>query len=168
MSGILYYSIRHAFSLLMHRRDPAPVEDGKAEEIQTLADFVLFSQRSCMLRLSSKLVRAKVSYPQFSLLAYLTDGNSLSMSSIARIMGHSTAATTGMVDKLQELGYLTRSTASSDRRKVMVRATRSGAAFVDKIRSAIAEDLAALMELPDEERRLSSAARAVRKALPRS
>ncbi len=121
-----------------------------------------------MLRLSSKLVRAKVSYPQFSLLAYLTDGNSLSMSSIARIMGHSTAATTGMVDKLQELGYLTRSTASSDRRKVMVRTTRSGAAFVDKIRSAIAEDLAALMELPDEERRLSSAARAVRKALPRS
>ena len=41
-------------------------------------------------------------YPQFFLLTYLASEDFLSMSSIAQKMGHSTAAATGMVDKLQE------------------------------------------------------------------
>lgn len=48
------------------------------------------------------------------------------MSSIAQKMGHSTAAATGMVDKLQEMGYLKRMSAAKDRRKIMVAITQEG------------------------------------------
>lgn len=37
-----------------------------SEEANKLADFILFTQRSCILNLSSELNEGKVSYPQFS------------------------------------------------------------------------------------------------------
>lgn len=114
-------------------------------EVQHLADFVLFSQRSCILRLSPILNQGKVSYPQFFLLAYLAEEECLSMSSIAKMMGHSTAAATGMVDKLQELGHLKRFTAASDRRKIMVKITEQGRALVEDMRRNIAQDLSRMM-----------------------
>ena len=98
--------------------------------MQQLTDFVLFSQRSCILRLSPALTKDKISFPQFFLLAYLAEEECLSMSNIAKMMGHSTAAATGMIDKLQELGHLKRYTAASDRRKIMVRITEQGRALV--------------------------------------
>lgn len=49
------------------------------------------------------------------------------MSSIAQKMGHSTAAATGMVDKLQEMGYLKRMSAAKDRRKSWSPSPRKGA-----------------------------------------
>lgn len=127
-------------------------------DVQTLADFVLFSQRSCILRLSANLNRDKISYPQFFLLAYLAEEDCLSMSSIAKMMGHSTAAATGMVDKLQELGYISRATAASDRRKIMVRITKAGSALVERMRSNIAQDLAAIMSEDDQTREETAAA----------
>lgn len=116
-----------------------------AHDAQVLADFILFSQRSCILRLSSELSQDKISYPQFFLLAYLASEDCLSMSSIAKMMGHSTAASTGMVDKLQELGLTARTSAVSDRRKIMVRITKQGAELVERMRANIARDLADIM-----------------------
>lgn len=115
------------------------------DEAQRLADFVLFSQRNCILRLSPELTQGKISYPQFFLLAYLAEEGQLSMSSIARMMGHSTAAATGMVDKLQDLGHLRRFTAAADRRKIMVRITEQGRELIERMRGNIAKDLASLM-----------------------
>lgn len=120
------------------------------DEAQRLADFVLFSQRNCILRLAPELTQGKISYPQFFLLAYLAEEDQLSMSSIARIMGHSTAAATGMVDKLQELGHIQRFTAASDRRKIMVRITEQGRGLIERMRSNIARDLASLMAKADQ------------------
>lgn len=127
------------------------------EEAGKLADFVLFSQRSCILRLSSQLNRDKVSYPQFFLLAYLAEEECLSMSSIAQMMGHSTAAATGMVDKLQELGHLKRFTATADRRKIVVRITEQGRALVERMRGNIARDLADMMAKNETEPELDHA-----------
>ncbi len=116
-----------------------------SKEAQKLADFVLFSQRSCVLRLSPELVKEKLSYPQFFLLAYLAEEEGLSMSNIAKMMGHSTAAATGMIDKLQELGYIHRSTAAADRRKVLVRITEKGMTIVQHMRNNLVEDIAAML-----------------------
>lgn len=127
------------------------------EEAGKLADFVLFSQRSCILRLSSQLNRDRVSYPQFFLLAYLAEEECLSMSSIAQMMGHSTAAATGMVDKLQELGHLKRFTAAADRRKIVVRITEQGRALVERMRGNIARDLADMMAKNEAEPELNHA-----------
>ena len=119
------------------------------EEARDLTDFIMFSQSKVILRLSPELAQGKVSYPQFFLLTYLTEEDSLTISNIARMMGHSTAAATGMVDKLEEMGYVTRFQASADRRKTMVRITREGSQLVERMRTNIAKDLALLMHNQD-------------------
>ena len=116
-----------------------------------LADFVLFTQRSCILNLSNELNRGNISFPQFFLLAYLSSEDYLTMSDIAKKMGHSTAAATGLVDRLEKLGYVERVHAAEDRRKIMVRITHKGTELVVHMRKEIAADLADIMSEMDEE-----------------
>ena len=116
-----------------------------------LADFVLFTQRSCILNLSKELSRDNLSYPQFFLLTYLSSEEYLTMTDIAKKMGHSTAAATGLVDRLEKLGYVERTHASEDRRKIMVRITAKGVEIVSKMRKEIANDLADILSNMDED-----------------
>jgi DNA-binding MarR family transcriptional regulator len=116
-----------------------------------LADFVLFTQRSCILNLSSELNKGNVSFPQFFLLTYLSSEEYLTMSDIAKKMGHSTAAATGLVDRLEKLNYVERVHAAEDRRKIMVRITKKGVELVAKMRSEIANDLATILSDMDED-----------------
>ena len=116
-----------------------------------LADFVLFTQRSCILNLSNELNRGNISFPQFFLLAYLSSEDYLTMSDIAKKMGHSTAAATGLVDRLEKLGYVERIHAAEDRRKIMVRITNKGTELVAHMRKEIASNLADIMSEMDEE-----------------
>lgn len=119
------------------------------DEARSLTDFIMYSQRNFILRLSPELTQGKVSFPQFFLLAYLEEEECLSMTSIARMMGHSTAAATGMVDKLEEMGHLKRFTAAVDRRKTMVRITDRGRDLVARMRSSIARDVSSMMAEDD-------------------
>lgn len=116
-----------------------------------LADFVLFTQRSCILNLSSELNKGNVSFPQFFLLTYLSSEEYLTMSDIAKKMGHSTAAATGLVDRLEKLHYVERVHAAEDRRKIMVRITQKGIELVSKMRKEIASDLAGILAGMDED-----------------
>lgn len=116
-----------------------------------LADFVLFTQRSCILNLSSELHRGNISFPQFFLLAYLSSEDYLTMSDIAKKMGHSTAAATGLVDRLEKLSYVERMHAAEDRRKIMVRITQKGTELVARMRGEIASNLSDVMSEMDEE-----------------
>lgn len=116
-----------------------------------LADFVLFTQRSCILNLSPELNKGNVSFPQFFLLTYLSSEEYLTMSDIAKKMGHSTAAATGLVDRLEKLAYVERVHAAEDRRKIMVRITSKGIDLVSKMRSEIATDLAGILADLDED-----------------
>ena len=116
-----------------------------------LADFVLFTQRSCILNLSTELNKGNISFPQFFLLTYLSSEEYLTMSDIAKKMGHSTAAATGLVDRLEKLTYVERTHASEDRRKIMVRITPKGVELVAKMRTEIANDLAGILADMDED-----------------
>lgn len=116
-----------------------------------LADFVLFTQRSCILNLSTELNKGNISFPQFFLLTYLSSEEYLTMSDIAKKMGHSTAAATGLVDRLEKLSYVERMHAAEDRRKIMVRITAKGVELVSKMRSEIANDLAGILSSMDED-----------------
>ena len=111
-----------------------------------VADFILFSQREFLLNLSKDLSRGNVSFAQFYLMSYLSTSRELTMTDIARKMGHSTAAATGLVDRLEKLGYLERMHASDDRRKVMVRITTKGMELVAKLRAALQNRVAEAME----------------------
>ena len=60
-------------------------------------------------------------------------------------MGHSTAAATGLVDRLEKLGYVQRLHAAEDRRKVMVQITRKGLELVTRLRDVIASNISDAM-----------------------
>src|SRR5688572_20209188 len=108
-----------------------------AKDHAKLADFILFSQREFLLNLSRELNRDNISFAQFFLLGYLATSKDLTMTDIARKMGHSTAAATGLVDRLEKLGYMERTHAVDDRRKVMVRVTAKGLDLVSRLRDEL-------------------------------
>lgn len=112
----------------------------------------MFLQRSFMAQLCDELSRGQVSFPQFFLLGHIGSHASLSMSEIAGMMNHTTAAATGLVDRLENLGYVQRMHAQLDRRKVLVKITPLGAELVSRIREDVVGNLAKVMEqlLPEE------------------
>jgi DNA-binding MarR family transcriptional regulator len=130
------------------------VEDSKQtirKDASRLADFIMFTQRSFLLNLSKELNKGNVSFPQFFLLGYLANEDFLTMTDISKKMGHSTAAATGLVDRLEKLGYVQRLHASDDRRKVMVQITRKGIDLVERIREEIVTSLVDLMDDLDKD-----------------
>lgn len=110
-----------------------------------VADFILFSQREFLLNLSKDLSRGNISFAQFYLMSYLCTSKELTMTDIARKMGHSTAAATGLVDRLEKLGYVERMHAADDRRKVLVRITQKGVELVNRLRGALQDRVAEAM-----------------------
>lgn len=106
-----------------------------------------------MLHLSKELAPGNVSFPQFFLLTYLEQKEVLTMSAIAQKMGHTTAAASGLVARLENLGYVVRSSAREDRRKVMVCITPKGSALVRRIREEMMGNLTKVMQhlSPDEQ-----------------
>ncbi len=76
------------------------------------------------------------------------------MTAIAQKMGHTTAAASGLVARLENLGYLVRSVASEDRRKVMVCITPKGSALVRRIREEMVGNIMKIMQYlaPDEQK----------------
>lgn len=117
--------------------DPAATEE--------LADVLLAMQRCFLGSLSHELGRGGMSFPQFLLLSALAQGDQLSMSDIARRLGHTTAAATGLVDRLEKLRYVARAHASDDRRRVLVSATAKGLALFARIRRDMTGNLSALL-----------------------
>ena len=67
------------------------------------------------------------------------------MSAIAQKMGHTTAAASGLVARLENLGYVVRTIAREDRRKVLVCITDKGSALVRRIREEMVGNLMKIM-----------------------
>jgi DNA-binding MarR family transcriptional regulator len=123
-------------------------------DAEQLSYIVLEMQRCFMLHLCKELAPGNVSFPQFFLLAYLDRKEVLSMSEIAKKMGHTTAAASGLVARLENLRYVMRSAAREDRRKVMVCITPKGSALVRRIREEVVGNLMKILNhlTPDEQK----------------
>ncbi len=130
-----------------------PTDQIRADAEQ-LSHIVLEMQRCFVLHLCKELAPGNVSFPQFFLLAYLDQKEVLTMSAIARKMGHTTAAASGLVARLENLDYVMRSSAREDRRKVMVCITPKGSALVRRIREEMVGNLMKILEhlTPDEQK----------------
>src|SRR5271170_38067 len=98
------------------------------EDAERLADILTSLQRKFLANLSKELSRGNVSFPRYCLLGYLCQSKFLTRSQIAQKMGHTTAAATGLVDRLENLGFVERSHVIEDRRKIMVKITKHGSA----------------------------------------
>jgi len=120
---------------------------------ERLADIIMVLQRCFIQRLSKRLSPGQISFPQYFLLAHIAGTEGLSMTEIAGRMSHSTAAATGLVDRLENLGFVQRVAWARDRRKVLVRITRKGGVLVEKIRRDIIDNLEKIMNQlsPDEQ-----------------
>src|SRR3989440_5030402 len=130
-------------------RSPA---DQIRADAERLSHIILEMQRCFVLQLSKELAPGNVSFPQFFLLTYLNQKEVLTMSAIAQRMGHTTAAASGLVARLENLGYVMRSSAREDRRKVMVCITPKGSALVRRMREEMMGNLSKVMQhlTPDE------------------
>ena len=117
-----------------------PSEQIRADA-ERLSHIVLEMQRCFVLRLCKELAPGNVSFPQFFLLAYLDQKEVLTMSAIAKKMGHTTAAASGLV-------------ARDDRRKVMVCITPKGSTLVRRIREEMVGNLMKILQhlTPDEQK----------------
>jgi DNA-binding MarR family transcriptional regulator len=131
----------------------APPNEFRADA-ERLSNIVLEMQRCFVLHLCKELAPGNVSFPQFFLLAYLDQKEVLTMTAIAQKMGHTTAAASGLVARLENLGMVVRSIARDDRRKVMVCITPKGSALVRRIRQEMVGNLMKIMEYlsPDEQK----------------
>ena len=114
-------------------------------DAERLSHIIMEMQRCFVLHLCKELAPGGVSFPQFFLLAALDQKEVLTMSAIAQKMGHTTAAASGLVDRLENLGYVVRSSAREDRRKVMVCITPKGSALVRRIREEMVGNLMKVM-----------------------
>ncbi|MBV9644716.1 MAG: MarR family transcriptional regulator [Verrucomicrobia bacterium] len=112
---------------------------------EELAEIVMHMQRKFLHNLSEELGHGSVSFPQYFLLGCLEKQEMITMSGIASRMGHTTAAATGLVDRLEKLGYVQRSHALDDRRKVMVRITKKGSGLVAEIRKDMVDKIMTLL-----------------------
>jgi len=114
-------------------------------DAERLSHIIMEMQRCFLLHLCKELAPGNVSFSQYFLLAALDQKEVLTMSAIAQKMGHTTAAASGLVARLENLGYVMRSHASDDRRKVMVCITPRGTALVRRIREEMVCNLMKMM-----------------------
>lgn len=123
-------------------------------DAERLADIFAVLQRCFLLRLSKDLAKGNVSFPQYLLLGFLVQSEQLTMTEVAQRMGHTTAAATGLVDRLEKLGLARRTHARDDRRKVLVQPTPEGSALVTSVRDDMVDNLLKLMEAlePEEQK----------------
>lgn len=83
-----------------------------------------------------------LSFKQAMLLMQIPaiSGRELTMTNVSRMMGISTAAGTGMVDRLETLGHTFRFHSEQDRRKVMVCLTEKGATLTKEIKNILEKE----------------------------
>jgi DNA-binding MarR family transcriptional regulator len=123
-------------------------------DAERLAEILTSLQRCLILNISKELARGNVSFPQYCLLGFLSQQPHLTMTEIAQRMGHTTAAATGLVDRLEKLGHVRRLHAQDDRRKILVEVTESGTALVGEVRDDMVGNILKIMELlePSEQK----------------
>ncbi|MEP7071521.1 MAG: MarR family transcriptional regulator, partial [Verrucomicrobiota bacterium] len=114
-------------------------------DAERLSFIIMEMQRCFLLRLSKELAGGDISFAQYFSLAALDHKEVLTMSAIAQKMGHTTAAASGLVARLESSGYVTRAIPPDDRRKVLVCITPKGSALVRRIREDVVENLMKLM-----------------------
>ena len=81
----------------------------------------------------TELYKGKITLPQFLILGFLHNNGDSKMCGIAKFMSVTTAAMTGMVDRLEKYGYVKRGHDPKDRRIIKIILTQKGMDLIKKI-----------------------------------
>lgn len=84
-------------------------------------------------RQANELYKGKITLPQFLILEFLSREGEPKMSALAHFMGVTTAAMTGIGERLVRDGYVVRVSDSRDRRIIRIKITPKGYELVKKI-----------------------------------
>lgn len=84
-------------------------------------------------RQAKELYTGKITLPQFLILDYLVKNDAAKMSDLARFMQVSTAAATGIVERLVRDKYVLRQSEPKDRRVIKIKITTKGMELVRKV-----------------------------------
>lgn len=104
-----------------------------------IADFrATMSQLKCAS--SEKLLRLGVSMAQLHIMFTLQRADEMTMSHLADVLNVSFSNATGLIDRLEERGFIERSRVPSDRRIVLVRLTPAGETMLGEV-DALSADL---------------------------
>jgi len=80
-----------------------------------------------------EIYKGKITLPQILIMEFLNKRGESKMTDIAQFMGVTTAAMTGIIDRLVKSGYVIRSHEPGDRRIVMIKPTAKGAGLAKKV-----------------------------------
>jgi DNA-binding MarR family transcriptional regulator len=111
-------TIRHPDSLPEGSADPDIIE-------RIIVDFrAAMSQMKCAA--SDRLVRLGISMAQLNIMYTLQRSGEMTMSHLADVLNVSLSSATGLVDRMEERGFVERSRVPEDRRVVLVRIAPGG------------------------------------------
>jgi DNA-binding MarR family transcriptional regulator len=117
-------------------RTPIAADDPYAPII---ADFrAAMAQIKCAS--SERLVRLGISMAQLHILYTLQRNGEMPMSRLADVLNVSVSNATGLIDRIEERGFVERTRVPEDRRIVMIRVTDAGRRMLEEV-DAISTDL---------------------------
>lgn len=126
--------------------DVTRIDDQTKDRI--IADF-----RGAMAELrcigSEKLVRVGISMTQLHVMSMLERHGDMAMSRLAEMIDVSLSSATGLVDRMEERGYLERLRVPDDRRVVLVRISETGRKLLDEIEVLRTEMLRTVLDRMD-------------------
>jgi MarR family transcriptional regulator, lower aerobic nicotinate degradation pathway regulator len=142
--------------------DRAPFPTEPAAQLSTVDGLAQLSFLTLGL-LERRAGEHRISVIQTRLLGVLRD-RTPTMNELATLLGLDKSSATGLVDRAERRGLVTRVPSSSDRRVVLVDLTDAGRALVSEVSAGFEADVATLLErLPPADR--SSLARLVSRLL---
>jgi len=97
------------------------------------------ASRQIGLHLTVPCEAAGVSGAEGHLLSYLRSYGPCSIATLLKVFGHKPSTATSMIQRLVDRGLVARSASEEDRRVVMVRLTRKGAAAADRLRRVLVD-----------------------------
>lgn len=101
---------------------------------------------------SERLVRQGISMTQWHVLHLLDRHGEMAMSRLADMLDVSVSAATGLVDRIEERGYVERIRVPSDRRVVIARITAGGKQMLEEADSLQTDILGRILDRLDEAR----------------
>ena len=155
-------------SIIVHVTQSIPAAASDASELtdQIIADFkrTTWAMKCAM---SERLVRLGVSMAQLHIAVTLQRNGVMTMGRLADLLGVSLSNASGLIDRLEERGYVERTRVPEDRRIVMVRVTDAGVRLIeenDALSDELMRDVLARLS-PDELPAIARATAGVRAAL---
>ena len=101
-----------------------------AEKIEDVVPTVM---RGFAKMQTNELFKGKITLPQFFVLNHLDKHGESKMNELAKVVDATTAAATGIVDRIVRYGYIVRAYDPKDRRVINIRLTQKGSDLVKRI-----------------------------------